>query len=296
MANFREYSARLASMSGMRRVTATMKMVAASHLHRAQAELRLPEPFAASLQGLLPVVKRLAFDKHRVCVQPPERGSRVLLVVMTANRGLCGAFNSAVVREVRRWVREQTQARGIAVEAIYAGQKGYAALRQEVGACMKPVNVTAHPKARETTVISRCAVEGFLANRYDEVWGVGNRFVSTMNHETKLRRLLPFQPARIAEAMAAAAEASPDVVKPVIEPADSRMIEAITRQWIHLDVYTALLNSVASEHASRVIAMENATVNLMRMEKELILMRNRARQAAITNELTEIVSGAESLG
>ena len=74
------------------------------------------------------------------------------------------------------------------------------------------------------------------------------------------------------------------------------MLEAISRQWVHLGVYHALLHSVASEHAARVMAMENATVNLRRMEKELLLLRNRARQAAITNELTEIVSGAESLG
>ena len=82
----------------------------------------------------------------------------------------------------------------------------------------------------------------------------------------------------------------------LIEPNDARMLEALTRQWIHLGVYHALLHSAASEHAARVMAMENATVNLRRMEKELLLLRNRARQAAITNELTEIVSGAESLG
>jgi F-type H+-transporting ATPase subunit gamma len=87
-----------------------------------------------------------------------------------------------------------------------------------------------------------------------------------------------------------------DVAPRLIEPDDERMLEAISRQWVHLGVYDALMNSVASEHAARVMAMENATVNLRRMEKELILLRNRARQAAITNELTEIVSGAESLG
>ncbi len=278
-------------MSGMRRVTATMKMVAASHLHRAQTELHLPEPFAAELWALVPVVKQAAFEKHRVSLPPPEKGSRVLLVVMTSNRGLCGAFNNSVIREVRRWVKEQTAERGIQVDAIYAGQKGYTALWREIPPCMKAVDVAAHPQAKETAAISRHAMDAFLAKQYDEVWIAGNRFVSSMSNETRVQRVLPYQE----RPKIARPEKIPEVAPNLIEPNDDRMLEAITRQWVHLGVYFALLNSVASEHAARVMAMENATVNLRRMEKDLILMRNRARQAAITNELTEIVSGADSL-
>ena len=291
MANFREYSAQLASMSGMRRVTATMKMVAASHLHRAQTELRLPEPFAAALWALVPVVRQEAFAAHRICLPPPARNSRILLLVMTSNRGLCGAFNNVVVREVRRWVAEQVEARGASVEAVYVGQKGYVALRRQLPPCMKPVDVSVHPQAKETVLISRHAMDTFLARQYDEVWIAGNRFVSAMTHEPRLHRLLPYQE----RPQIARPDKLPETAPRLIEPDDDRMLEAISRQWVHLGVYDALMNSVASEHAARVMAMENATVNLRRMEKDLILMRNRARQAAITNELTEIVSGAESL-
>jgi len=291
MANFREYSSRLASMGGMRRVTATMKMVAASHLHRAQTELHLPEPFAVALWNLVPVLRMTGFATHLVCQPPPKKDSRVLLVVMTSNRGLCGAFNNSVVREVRRWVKEQTAARGIRAEAIYAGQKGCLGLRNEIPACMKTVDVTAHPKAKDIVAISQHATDSFLGRKCDEVWIAYNRFVNTMTHDTEIVRLLPYdEHPRVARP-----EKLPRTAPDIIEPNDYRMLEAIIRQWVHLDVYNALLNSVASEHASRVMAMENATVNLRRMEKELILLRNRARQAAITNELTEIVSGAESL-
>jgi F-type H+-transporting ATPase subunit gamma len=268
-----------------------MKMVAASHLHRAQAELHLPEPFAAELWKLVPVMKQTEFETHRVCLAPPERGSRVLLVVMTSNRGLCGAFNNSVVREVRRWVKEQTEARGIQVEAIYAGLKGYTALRREITPCMDAVDVTAHPQAKETAAISRHAMDSFMAKKYDEVWIAHNRFVNSMSNETRVQRVLPYQD----RPLIARPEKIPETAPNLIEPNDDRMLEAIFRQWMHLGVYFALLHSVASEHAARVLAMENATVNLRRMEKDLILLRNRARQAAITNELTEIVSGAESL-
>lgn len=292
MANFREYSARLTSMGGMRRVTATMKMVAASHLHRAQTELHRPEPFAAALWKLLPVIQQAKFSQHRVSQPPPEKGSRILLLVVTSNRGLCGAFNNSVIREVRRWLREQTEARGIQAEALFVGQKGYTALRHEIPPCMKAVDITAHPQAKETAAVSRQAVNAFLDKQYDEVWVAGNHFVNTMTHETHFLRLLPYQPHPVPGASGTETSKVPDIM----EPNDTRMLEAVIRLWVHLDVYYALLHSVASEHAARVMAMENATVNLRRMEKELILLRNRARQAAITNELTEIVSGAESLG
>ncbi len=278
-------------MSGMRRVTATMKMVAASHLHRAQTELHLPEPFAAALWALAPVLKQAVYAAHRACLPPPEKGSRVLLVVMTSNRGLCGAFNNSVIREVRRWVREQKAARGIQVEAIFAGLKGYTALGREIPPCMPVVEVIAHPKAKETEAISQHAMDAFLDNTYDEVWVAYNRFVNIMGGEVRVQRVMPYQDQPNMGRPEAIPEAAPDL----IEPHDFRMLEAIMRQWMHLSVYFALLNSVASEHAARVMAMENATVNLRRMEKDLTLLRNRARQAAITNELTEIVGGAESL-
>jgi len=323
MANFREYSTRLASMSGIRRVTATMKMVAASHLHRAQAELRQPEPFAEILRGLQPIVYGLNAARHRVCAAPPVQDSRILLVVITSHRGFCGAFNNSVIREARRWANEQTEKRGAQLEALYAGQKGYAALKAEITPYMTPLTVAAHPSSQETVALSSFTMDAFMAGRYDEVWVVSNRFVNTLTQETKVERLLPFEKGTVdkkgklpeeglekdlayrcstgilpvfhgrdAHATRGFARAS----KVIIEPSDDRMITALARQWVHLELYTRLLHSAAGEHAARVMAMENATINLRRMESDLILLRNRARQAAITNELTEIVSGAESLG
>ncbi len=292
MANFREYSAKLASMSGMRRVTATMKMVAASHLHRAQTELKLPEPFATALWALVPIIRRTAFASHRIALPPPERDSRVLLIVLSSNRGLCGAFNNTIIREVRRWARERRAEPGLRIEALYAGQKGYAALGREIPPCQPVADVTAHPHVKDTISVARHAMDAFLAKEIDEVWIAGNRFVNSLVFEPRIQRVLPFHE----QPKLARPEKIPTEAPDLIEPNDSRMLEAVYRQWVHMGVYYALLHSVASEHSARVMAMENATVNLRRMEKELLLLRNRARQAAITNELTEIVSGAESLG
>ena len=291
MANFREYSAKLGAMSGMRRVTSTMKMVAASHLHRAQTELHLPEPFSRQLRLLSRLARMERFKGHRLCLPPAEMNPRILLLVMSSDRGLCGSFNNTIVREIRQWLHGQTQTRLAQVEAVYAGHKGYTALWREIPPCMKALDLTAHPHIKETEPISDFAMDGFMAGRYDEVWVASNRFVNTMTHEPMIKRILPYDPWKVKDPpMGNGGDAD------ILEPLDDRLLEAIVRQWVHYCVYVSQLNRAASEQASRVMAMENATVNLRRMEKELILLRNRARQAAITNELTEIVSGAESLG
>jgi F-type H+-transporting ATPase subunit gamma len=298
MANFREYSAKLSAMSGMRRVTATMKMVAASHLHRAQSELKLPEPFAQQLLLLSRIARLPCLAGHRLVAQPEADGRpalknpAALLVINTSDRGLCGAFNSSIAREVRAWFEGEKKERGMAGEALFVGQKGRAALRHEIASCGYEVPaVSPHPRIQETLPIAAWILDAFLARRYDEVWLVGNRFVSTMTHKVKIKRILPYDPTRVKLPAAAGVTPLPEL----LEPLDSRLIETLVRLWVHDAVFYAQLNRTASEQASRVMAMENATVNLRRMEKELILLRNRARQAAITNELTEIVSGAESL-
>ncbi len=294
MPNFREFSTRLAAMSGMRRVTATMKMVAASHLHRIQTELKKPEPFALQLRTLLPVAMQPRFQNHRLGQPPPEKDSRILLIVMSADRGLCGAFNSTVVREARQWIADQEEKRRSKISVLYVGQKASLALRAKYPAAFRIYDVPSHPLVKDSSEVAGIAMRSFLDGTYDEVWVINNRFVSTLVQQSTVTRLLPRakppDPPKASPAPVALGEPPR-----LIEPNDARMLETLAALWIQLTLHYALLNSVASEHAARVMAMENATVNLHRTEKELILMRNRARQAAITNELTEIVSGAESL-
>jgi F-type H+-transporting ATPase subunit gamma len=290
MPNYREFSVRLNAMSGMRRVTSTMKMVAASHLHRAQNELSFPIPFNKELRKLTALASQLSgAHKHRLCL-PPSRGpAKVLLLVMSSDRGLCGAFNNLIVHEVRDWVAEQRAKRELTIDVIYVGQKGHRALHRELPACMDPFDLSAHPNFQETSHISTYAMDKFMDGTYTEVWITGSRFVNTLKHDPETRRMLPID--RVAECQ----ESGQIAVMPILEPADDRILVAIARQLVHYQVYHAQLHRAASEQASRVMAMESATTNLKMMEKALTLQRNRARQATITNELTEIVSGAETL-
>lgn len=290
MANYREFNVQLAAMSGMRRVTSTMKMVAASHLHRAHNEMSLPVPFAKELRKLTAIAAQLpGLRKHRLFNEPPTGPAQVLLIVMSSDRGLCGSFNSIIVHEVRHWVAGQRLNREAKIDVIYVGQKGYNALWRELPPCMKAFNLSAHPRYQETAPISSYAMDKFMDGTYTEVWIAGNHFVNTLKHDAEIKRILPFEVP--AEPEIAARERG----MPIIEPMDDRIVTTIMRQWVHYHVNVAQLHRAASEQASRVMSMESATTNLGVMEKDLMLQRNRARQATITNELNEIVSGAETL-
>jgi len=290
MPNFREFNVRLNAMSGMRRVTSTMKMVAASHLHRAQNELSFPVPFNKELIKLTALASQLpAAHKHRLCLRPSAGPAKILMLVMTSDRGLCGSFNSMIVHEVRHWVAAQRETRELTIDMIYVGQKGYNSLHRELPACMDPLDLSAHPSFQETGHISTYAMDKFMDGTYTEVWLSGSRFVNTLKHDPEMKRILPID--REVECK----EIGQSAVMPIFEPADERMLVSIVRQLVHYYVYLAQLHRAASEQASRVMAMESATTNLRVMEKVLTLQRNRARQATITNELTEIVSGAETL-
>ena len=289
MPNFIEYNVKLQAMGGMGRVTGTMKMVATSHLHRAQKELHMTDPFLQTLRRLLnQFCSDPSLQEHRVIQAPPDKRPSILIFVLSADRGLCGAFNSNVIRETKRWAEDQRRTRDAKLHAVYIGEKAYQALKKEIPTDSSPVAVDAHPTLRHSNLQSAYAIRAFLDGRYDEVWLIGNRFVSTMVYTTKAMRIFPF-------AMPLSTEKVSSSDEIIIEPDPNSLLTSVARQVANLAIFQAELSSVASEHAARMLAMDSATKNLVRMQKELIVLRNRARQAAITNELTEIVSGAESL-
>lgn len=286
MANYREFSVRLASMGGMRRVTSTMKMVAASHLHRAQVDLHRSEAYGRTLANLFADVQQPHFRNHRLLAEP-VRVQNGLLIVVTSNRGLCGAFNANVGRAAKRWIDTKKGSFKI-LRAAFAGRKGQQLLRHDIAMRGEPAPMGAHPAPAEALRLARPISQAFLEGRYDEVYLVHNRFMSSMVSKTEVERVLPLAvPTRPA--------GTRPVPPQILEPDNDRLIEQILLQWFEFRVFEAMLHSVTCEHAARVVAMDNSTTNLLRLEAELTLQRNRARQASITKELAEIVGGAEAL-
>jgi F-type H+-transporting ATPase subunit gamma len=287
MPSYREYNVRLASMGGMRRVTSTMKMVAASHLYRAQAELRRSEAYGSKLARLLQDVRQPEQRGHRLLAEPAGPRNALLLVI-ASNRGLCGAFNANVARAAKRWI-EAEKGRFKILRAAFVGRKGHGMLRRDIEMRgEEPLPMAAHPIIADSLRISRGISRDFLSGRYDEVYLVHNRFVSSLVSRTEVTRVLPVG---IPPLPAGAHPAAPRLR----EPDSDLLLEQILLLGFDFSVFEAMLHSVTCEHAARVVAMDNATTNLHRLEAEFTLLRNRARQASITKELAEIVGGAEAL-
>jgi len=291
-------------MNGMRRVTSTMQMVAASHLHRMQREMTFPVAFGATLSSVLQVAQHIPlFAKHRFmggaapgtpstisANNKPHGGSmpvpKILLIVMASDRGLCGAFNHGIAASTRQWVEEQREQRHADIEPLYVGKKGAGLLSRDLPSPSPVLTLSVHPKISEMMPVSDMIVQRFLNENVDEVWISGNRFVNTLKHDSMIMQVLPFT-----------GQTKPGKVlpPPLLEPADERLVDALMRQWVHYCLLMSQQHRVACEHASRVVAMTSATDNLKTMERDLKLRRNRARQTAITNELMEIIAGAEAL-
>ncbi|MDO4527569.1 MAG: ATP synthase F1 subunit gamma [bacterium] len=290
MPSLREFNDRLASMAGMRRVTGTMKLVAGSHLHRAQNELSRPEGFTRSLAALTGLIQQPKFKQSRYLTPPPEKGSKILLVVMSADRGLCGGFNSAVVRAVREFHAKQKEREPAKIDLFYVGQKAYNALKNEYPNAFRVQPSAGQPRVEDSDRVAKTVMRAFHWKMYDEVWLISNHFINSMTNECRTERLLPDARPPVPKV-----KGEPLPLPRIIEPNDEFLLENIVYMWIQLSLYYAMLHSVTGELAARVMAMENSTMNLNTMEKDLRTRRNRARQAAITNELSEIVSGAEAL-
>lgn len=289
MPSLREYNERLASMASMGRVTGTMKLVAGSHLHRVQSDLAKPEGFTRSLFALANVVMQPRFAKHRYLQPPPEKDSKILLIVMSADRGLCGGFNTSVVRAVKEF-HAKNGARAAKIDHLYVGQKAYGVLKNEFPGLSKVIPASSHPDVQDSDRVAKFVMRLFHWKFYDEVWLISNHFVNSMTNDCRTERLLPDARPPVPKV-----KAEPMALPDNIEPNDERLLENIVYLWIQLSIYYAMLHSATGELAARVMAMDNSTMNLQTMIKDLKTQRNRARQAAITNELTEIVSGAEAL-
>jgi len=275
---------RIRSVRSTEQITKAMKMVAASKLRRAQTRILEARPYAAALDAVLrSLASRVASHRHELLVERPEHA--VTLVVVTADKGLCGAFNANVFREAtsllegRRWEK---------VELVLVGRRGIDFFRRR----SYPTLAT-HPELMHTVTpaaafaLARTLAARFAAGETDAIYLLYNHFRSIMRQEMTLERLLPIERAKIAAGERPGAY--------IFEPSPQALLGQILPRHVQFQVLRALLDSQAAEQASRMTAMDAASKNAADMIDRLTLTYNRTRQAAITKELIEIVSGAQAL-
>ena len=275
---------RIASVRNTQQITKAMKMVSAAKLRRAQEAVVASRPYAEKLSELLANVSgELPEDAHPLLRRPPEN-PRTVLITLTADRGLCGAYNSALLRQAEAYLRE---AAGREVALVTVGRKGGDYFkRRPVTIAERRLQADATPLALARALAASLSAR-FVAGEIDRVDLLYSRFRSALSQVPTVETILPVTLEKKKE------EAAP--VEYLVEPDPATLLARLLPQSVEARLYHAVLESLASEHGARMTAMDSATSNASDMIFRLTLEMNRARQAAITKELMEIVGGAEAL-
>ena len=284
---------RIRAVKSTQQITKAMKMVAASKLRRAQERALSARPFA---QQMLRVLNRVAVrvpeTTHPLLATSTAAAAspgRTLLIVITADKGLCGSFNTNIIKEASRFIVDSA-ARDVALGLV--GRKGRDYFRRH-GFDVRYEDVGLFQNIRYThaQAIARVAIEEFLSGTVSSVFVVYNEFKSVMQQRVVVERLLPIPRG---EVLVEPAQEAPGVDY-LFEPPPAAIFRDLLPRHVEVQVYRALLESAAAEHAARMTAMDAATRNAGDMIDQLTLYMNKVRQAAITREIIEVVSGAQAL-
>jgi F-type H+-transporting ATPase subunit gamma len=286
MANLRDIKRRIKSVKSTQQITKAMKMVSAAKLRRAQERALAYRDYADGIREVAVHLAALGGAEGNPLAETRETRT-VDLIAVTSDKGLAGSFNSNILNASRRFIRERGET-PVSVVAVgkktrdFARRRGWTIVDEYLDT-FRGVN---RPMA---AAISRQATERFLGGQSDEVWLLYNEFVSVMTQKVVLRRLLPLEGTGAEET---SGETPGDAI---FEPDRAAIAKQLFPELILSQIYRALLESSASEHGARMAAMDSSTRNAGEMIAKLTLIYNRARQAVITKELIEVVSGADAL-
>lgn len=296
MANLKEVKSRIQSVTSTQQITKAMKMVAAAKLRRAQDSIIQMRPYAEKLSAILRNVSASlgedAGSNEYAVVREPKK---VLIIPVSSDKGLCGAFNTNIVRRVNQLASDKYASQKAAgnLYLLPVGKKVYDSFKRSdlnlITDYYETFSNLSFDTARE---VAEFAMEGFKEGRFDRVEIIYNEFKNVATQIVRAEQFLPIPKAEADESEAV----STNNVDYIYEPSKERIIEELIPKSLKIQFYKALLESNASEHGARMTAMDKATDNAGELLKELRLMYNRTRQAAITTEILEIVAGAEALG
>ncbi len=292
MANLKEVRIRINSVNSTRQITSAMKMVAASKLRRAQNAVQNMRPYAQKLQSIMQNLTA-DLDGSDEGKFAADRGDhKVLIVTITSNRGLCGAFNTNIVKSAVNLINQKysEQLRKGNVNLMCLGKKGADSL---ISAGFKPMEINSEIfdqlSFEKTVPIAEELMQNFVDKKYDKIVLIYNQFKNAAVQLLQEEQFLPVVENETEEVT------DESVANYIFEPNKEDILEALVPKAIKVQLYKALLDSFASEHGARMTAMHQATENADEMLKDLKQTYNKVRQASITNEILEIVGGAEAL-
>jgi F-type H+-transporting ATPase subunit gamma len=286
VASFREIRGRIRSIRNISQITRAMEMVAASRMRRAIQRVTATRPYTERLNTVIANLAGVAGqadadERFPLLDQRPIRNAAVILV--TPDKGLCGALNSNIIRRASRYILNEA---GVPVEVITVGKKGRDFMvRYRRNVVAEFTALGDYPTLDQVAPIAQVAVDDFVTGKVDAVYLIYTRFINTLSQRPELQQLLPVQ----------APEDAATMTDFIFEPTPAAVLNALLPRYVDQQVYRAILESIASEQSARMVAMRNATDNARDLVSELTLSLNKARQAQITREVSEISAGAAAL-
>lgn len=288
MASSREIKRRIRSVKNVAQITRAMEMVSASKMRRAQRNVLATRPYADRLADVMAELTARSTGNARQGTLLEARATveKIGLIVITPDRGLCGSLVSNILRRSGRFILEQQKA-GRTVEAYTFGKKGRDFMVRTGQHLAGEVSKLGDaPSLADTLGISTATISAYISGRYDEVYVLYSEFVNTLVQRPALKRVLPIEPP-VAEASSS--------LDYTYEPSQEDVLRELLPRFVEVQLYQAVLESIASEHSARMVAMRNATQNAKDLVRDLTLTFNKARQTSITNEVSEISAGAAAL-
>lgn len=291
MATLREIRGRIVSVRNITKITSAMKMVSAAKMRRATDAITAARPYAEKLESMLKLLSSTTEDLVSPLFEKRDEIRTILLIVVAADRGLCGSFNSNVIRITQNHVAAlQKQHPKAKIKLLLVGRRvtdffikrSLEVVDSFPGVFQKLEFATAQQ-------VARIAVDGFVAEEFDKVQIIGNIFKSIVKQEVCISDFLPILPEENSK------KSNRQSVDYIYEPSQEEVLSALLPKHLNMQIWKTLLDSNAAEQAARMMAMDNATTNAKKVLNELQLTYNKARQAAITTEILEIVGGAEAL-
>ncbi|MFD2602387.1 ATP synthase F1 subunit gamma [Flavobacterium suzhouense] len=286
MANLKEIRNRIASVSSTMQITSAMKMVSAAKLKKAQDAITAMRPYSEKLTELLQNLSA-TLDSDNGGVYAEQRPvNKVLIVAITSNRGLCGAFNANVIKQIKNL---QVAYAGKEVDVLAIGKKGNDVLKKTCNVVGNKSELFDTLTFENVAEAAQSLMDKFAAGEYDKIELVYNHFKNAATQVVLTEQFLPLEPAAKDE------KAANNATDYIFEPSKEEIVLSLVPLSLKTQLYKAVRDSFASEHGARMTAMHKATDNATALRNQLKLTYNKARQAAITNEILEIVGGAEAL-
>ncbi len=288
MPSLKEYNVKIASLNNTRKMTRTMKMVSASKLHKAQEAQRSARVYAERLNEMIARLAASVSSAAHPLLEQRAQVKNVLLLIYSSDKGLCGGFNNSLIKSVSRWMDENSH-RYENVHMSFIGRRAHEFFRKRRRVHTYYDGVAAKPYSLDAVKIGQDLRKLFLNGELDEVHLLYNTFTSVLTQKPVTKQLLPIAPSEVD------LESGTAISNYIFEPDEQEMLRMLLPKTVDFKIFFALLENAAGEHGARMTAMDSATSNAGDMIDHYTLLRNRARQAAITTELIEIISGAEAL-